>query len=99
MRDTGRASCSHSRSKELAGVDSAVLAKRARASKHCRGMSLLVQDLEDIFQFFRVGIGGFLTRYLEGIGILLIDYSRLFEDSKSRQPIPRQVSKSKRDIT
>lgn len=40
--DIGRVSCSHSKSRELAGVDSAVFVKSARASKHCKGISWLV---------------------------------------------------------
>lgn len=57
IRDTGRVSCSHSRSRELAGVDSAVLAKRARASKHCKGISRLVQDLKHISLNFILALG------------------------------------------
>lgn len=43
--EIGIVSCSHSKSKELIGVDAAVLDNRARASKHWSWISLLVHDL------------------------------------------------------
>lgn len=38
-------SCSHSKSSELAGVETVVFAKSALASNDCKGMSLLWQEL------------------------------------------------------
>lgn len=44
--EIGNASCSHSKSKELPGVDVVVCNRRALASKHWSGISLLSNELE-----------------------------------------------------
>lgn len=95
INDTGSFSCSHSKSKELAGVDVLVLANNARASKYCNGISLLLYELQYVWLaklFIRETL--FFTKFSIFVANVIHSICNMdwLVDLIFHQPIPRLVS-------